>query len=308
MTKEKADMKEKTIQTAGVWLHRSMRTSHSRIVALGLFVVACYIPFWLAKLTVGLMHGSGSILMAAALCLGLYRLWQQRQNLATLEVSEGDRWLGYFLIVVSLLLLPLGFTTLWIQRIVWLQAFAGIALSSWGAGVFGRYPIPTFLIVLGLFPEPTAVGVTLWKTFTPPEMLERLMAWSGTLGLRAIGQPATLIDPISISLPGGAVRVNWGCSGFDMATVLAIASLVVGLALRESMIKVVAMVVIGIVLALIANIPRIMLLAMSEAYWGKGIFEFWHGSWGGQIFAGIMFTLYYYIVMAIRNHNPSRQT
>lgn len=242
------------------------------------------------------------------MCLGLYRLWQQRQELANLEASEGDRWLGYFLIVVSLLLLPFGFTTLWLQRMVWLQTFAGIALSTWGASVFGRYPIPTFLVVLGLFPEPTAVGMTLWKTFTPPQMLESLMAWTGTLGLQAIGQPATQIDAVSIALPGGAVRVDWGCSGFDMATVLGIASLVVGLAMRESIAKVTLMVVVGIALALIANIPRIMLLAMSEAYWGKGAFEFWHGPWGGQIFAGTMFTIYYYIVMAIRNHGTSSRS
>ncbi len=301
-------MKGKTAQTAGMWLHRGMRTSHNRMITLGLFIVACYIPFWLAKLANGLLHGSGSILMAAAMCLGLYRLWQQRQELANLEASEGDRWLGYFLIVVSLLLLPFGFTTLWLQRMVWLQTFAGIALSNWGASVFGRYPIPTFLIVLGLFPEPTAVGMTLWKTFTPPQMLESLMAWSGTLGLQAIGQPATQIDAVSIALPGGAVRVDWGCSGFDMATVLGIASLVVGLAMRESIAKVMLMVVVGIALALIANIPRIMLLAMSEAYWGKGAFEFWHGPWGGQIFAGTMFTIYYYVVMAIRNHGTSSRS
>ncbi|NJL19695.1 MAG: cyanoexosortase C, partial [Leptolyngbyaceae cyanobacterium SM1_3_5] len=202
---------------------------------------------------------------------------------------------------------PLGFSTLWIQRVVWLQAFAGIALSSWGGAVFGRYPIPVFLIVLGLFPEPTAVGVTLWKTFTPPHMLESLMAWSGTIGLNAIGQPAKLLDAVSIWLPGGAVRVDWGCSGFDMATLLAVASLVVGLAIRESIAKVALMVVIGIALALVANVPRIMLLAMSEAYWGDRAFEFWHGPWGGQIFASIMFTIYYYIVMGIRKNNtPSR--
>ncbi|MBD2001073.1 cyanoexosortase C [Leptolyngbya sp. FACHB-541] len=295
-------MKGKTLHTAEFWLYKSLETFHSRMVTLGLFVGACYLPLWLTKLVVGTLHGGGAIFTAAALVLGLHRLWQQRQELAGLEVNEGDRTLGYFLIGISLLLLPLGFSTLWIQRVVWLQAFAGIALSSWGATVFGRYPIPTFLIVLGLFPEPTAVGVTLWQTFTPPQMLERLMAWSGTIGLKAMGQPAVQINPVSIALPGGAVEVNWGCSGFDMATVMAIASLVVGLAIRESIAKVTLMVVIGIALALIANIPRIMLLALSEAYWGKGAFDFWHGPWGGQIFAGTIFTIYYYVVMAIRKN------
>lgn len=301
-------MNRKMVHSAGMWLRR-LQTSHGRMVALGLVVVACYLPLWLTKLVVGALHGSGSIFMAAALGLGLYRLWQQRSELATLEADESDRMLGYFLIGVSLLLLPLGFTTLWMQRLIWLQSFAGIALSTWGAGVFGCYPIPVFLIVLGLFPEPTAVGMTLWKTFTPPQMLERLMAWSGTLGLQAMGQPAVLADAVSIALPGGAVRVDWGCSGFDMATMMAIASLVVGLALREPIAKVVLMVAIGIALALIANIPRIMLLALSEAYWGKSAFEFWHGPWGGQIFAGIMFTIYYYVVIGIRkwriNQRPS---
>jgi exosortase/archaeosortase family protein len=274
---------------------------------LGWLMVACYMPLFLAKLATGMLHGSGSIFTAAALGLGLFRLWQQREKLVELEVSEGDRWLGYFLIAIALLLFPFGFSTLWIQRIVWLQVFAGMALSTWGGAVFGRYPIPVFLIVVGLFPEPTAVGMTLWKTFTPPQMLESFMAWSGTMGLRAIGQPATLISATSISLPGGAVDVNWGCSGFDMVTVMAIASLVVGLALGEPLGTVVLMIVIGVVLALVANIPRIMLLAMSEAYWGKGAFEFWHGPWGGQIFAGTMFTIYYYIIMAIRKRGLAKR-
>ncbi|NJL23513.1 MAG: hypothetical protein HC895_26185, partial [Leptolyngbyaceae cyanobacterium SM1_3_5] len=93
-------MKGKTIQTADVWLRKSLKTPHSRMVSLGLFVAACYLPLWLTKLAVGALHGSGSIFMAAALGLGLYRLWQQRKNLAALEASEGDRALGYFLIVV----------------------------------------------------------------------------------------------------------------------------------------------------------------------------------------------------------------
>lgn len=301
-------MKGKTAQTVEIWLHKSLKTPHSRMVSIGLFVVACYLPLWLTKLAVGTLHGSGSIFTAAALGVGLHRLWQQRQDLATLEVTEGDRAIGYFLIVVSLLLLPFGFSTLWMQRIVWLQSFAGIALSTWGASVFGRYPIPVFLIVLGLFPEPTAVGVTLWKTFTPPHLLESLMAWSGTIGLQIIGQPAVQLDAVSIALPGGAVVVNWGCSGFDMATVLAIASLVVGLAIRESIAKVCLMVIVGIGLALIANVPRIMLLAMSEAYWGKAAFDFWHGPWGGQIFAGTVFTIYYYVVMAIRSSKKLKRS
>lgn len=298
-------MKGKPTQVVGDWVRQRLKTAHGRVMLLGWLVVACYLPLWFVKLGKGMFAGSGSIFTASALCLGLFHLWQQRQKLATLEAPEADRWLGYFLIGMALLLFPLGFSTFWIQRVVWLQIFAGMALSSWGGAVFTRFPVPIFLVVLGLFPEPSTIIKTFWNTFLPPESLERLMAWSGTLALKAIGQPATLVDPVSIALPGGAVKVGPPCSGFDMALVLGVASLVVGLALGETIAKVALMVVIGVALALLANVPRIMLLAMSEAYWGKPVFDFWHGFWGGQIFAGTIFTIYYYIVMALRKRKGS---
>ncbi len=299
-------MKAKTARIAGEWLQKTISTTHHRMVTLGLLVIACCLPLWLTDLTVKVLQGSSAILSAIALGLGLFQLWQQRQELATLKASEGDRWLGYFLIGLSPWLLPLGFGTPWIQQLIWMQAFAGIALSTWGSTVFRRYARLVFLIIIGLFPEPTLVAKTLWDTFTPPQMLERLMAWSGTVGLRAVGQPASQPNAVSISLPGGAVVVDWGCSGFNMATVMAVASLVMGVAMREPPRKIALMTVVGIILALLANIPRIMLLAMSEAYWGKSVFEFLHGFWGGQIFSGTMFTIYYYIIMGLRNDNFSR--
>ncbi|MEP0911424.1 cyanoexosortase C [Leptolyngbya sp. GB1-A1] len=300
-------MKGKTAQIAAGWFQKSISTTHHRMVTLGLLVVAYCLPLWLADMAVKVLQGSSAVLSGIALGLGLFRFWQQRQELTTLEPSEGDRWLGYFLIGLSPWLLPLGFANPWISQVIWMQTLVGIALSSWGTTVFRRYPLPIFLIVIGLFPEPTLVAKTIWKTFTPPEMLERIMAWSGTVGLRAIGQPASQPNAVSIALPGGTVMVDWGCSGFNMATVMAVASLVVGVAMRESPTKIALITAIGVILALLANIPRIMLLAMSEAYWGKSVFEFLHGFWGGQIFSGTMFTIYYYVIMAIHNGKFSRR-
>lgn len=301
-------MQGKTAKLFETWLPRSIRSPHNRIVTLGLLAVGCYLPFWFIQLAVGLTRSTGFIFLAAALVLGLYRLWQQRDTLKKMKASEGDRWLGYFLIITALAVFPFGFSALWIQRIIWIQIFAGIALSSWGLSVFSRYPVSTFLILIGLFPEPTAVGVALWKTFTPPEMLERFTAWIGTMSLRLIGQPATQPTPLSIALPGAAVQIDWGCTGFNMATMLAIASLVVGFAIKESIPNIVLMVVIGIVLAFVANVPRIMLLVISKAYWSEAGFHFWHDSWGTQIISGAMFTVYYYIIMAIRNRRSPRRT
>ena len=92
-----------------------------------------------------------------------------------------------------------------------------------------------------------------------------------------------------------------------MATIIAVASLVLGLFLKQSLPKVALMTTLGVILALLANIPRIMLMAMAEAYWGKASFEFWHGFWGGQIFSSILFTIYYYVVMAVIKHQRKQK-
>lgn len=285
-------------------LQQSWKTPHNRLVTCGLLVGMCYLPFWLQDLVMGTLHGAASLLMVAAIGLGLQRLWMQRSALSQMIATEEDRLLGHLMIGSGVIAAPFCFFSEWSQRLVWMLILAGIACSTWGIEFFRKYPLPTFLIVMGLFPQPTVVGKMVWETFTPPQMLQRSMAWIGGVGLRAIGQAATVHNTI-ITLPGGSVDVNWGCSGFDMATIMATASLVLGLFLKQSFPKVVGLVVIGVMLALVANIPRIVLLAMSEAYWGRSTFEFWHGPWGGQIFSTIMFTIYYYIVMAVIKRKPS---
>ena len=286
-------------------LHESIKTPHNRFVACGLLVGLCYLPFWLADIVMGTLHGAASLLMVAAIALGLYQLWCNRQYLVKVNASEADEWLGHLMIGSGVLISPFCFFSEWSQKLVFMVILAGIACGTWGINFFKNYPIPTFLIVMGLFPQPTVVAKNLYDTFIPPKMLEGFMAWSGTLGLNAIGQSATVNNTI-ISLPGGSVDVAWGCSGFDMATIIAVASLVLGLFLKQSLPKVFLMTILGVILALLSNIPRIMLMAMAEAYWGKASFEFWHGFWGGQIFSTILFTIYYYMVMAIIKHRKRR--
>ncbi len=297
-------MKQVRQITKNIW-RESLRTPHNRIVSCGLLVGFCYLPGRLLDLINATLRGMPSILMTCSIGLGLHMLWLKRYQLAKLQVSEADQLFGHMLIIGGVILAPVAFGAEWSQRLDWTIILLGIACSCWGLGFFRMNPLPVFLIAIGLIPEPFRLGQALWEAFLPPLMLERLMAWGGNLGLRAIGQPATLEDTI-IALPGGTVDVRWGCNGFDMAVTMGVASLLLGLFLKQSMLKVVGMVTVGVVLALLFNVPRIMLLALSEAYWGRATFDFWHGMWGGQIFSGVLFTVYYYVVMALIKQRSSK--
>ncbi|MGB3299251.1 MAG: cyanoexosortase C [Phormidesmis sp.] len=288
-------------------LQASLRTRHSRLVTLGLLIGFIFWPVWLYDVIQGTLQGAASLLLTAAFALGIYQLWVQRSALSRLRASSEDRWLGHLILIAGIGVVPFAASTEWSQKLIWLMILVGIALSTWGLSFFSRCPASIFLIALGLFPQPTAVGKTLWEAFTPPAMLERFMAWSGGVGLRLIGQSAEANWTI-ITLPGGSVDVNWGCSGYDLACIAAVASLLMALFFKQSFWKSSLILAMGIAVALVANVPRIMLVAMASAYWGEESFEFWHGFWGGQIFLSLLFSVHYYIVMAIvkrRSPNPT---
>ena len=91
-----------------------------------------------------------------------------------------------------------------------------------------------------------------------------------------------------------------------MALTMMVAGLVIGLFLNQSRVMILKIVLIGIVAALLFNIPRVMLLAVASVYWGSDWFNFWHGPWGGQLFSGVLFTVYYYVVMRLANRQPKK--
>jgi exosortase len=235
-------------------------------------------------------------LISAVVFLALQELWKKRKELAHTTASNEDQLLGHILILSGVVLFPFCRFEIWSQALIWLLVLVGIACSSWGVSFLWKYPLPILLILLSVYPKPGVMVRILWQTFTPPQLLENLMAWAGTHALKAIGQPAKVIENI-VSLPAGAVRVDWGCNGFNMAFTMAAAGLIMGLFLKQGWIKTLGVVAIGVVLALIFNVPRIMLLAIASVYWGEASFKFWHGPIGGQFFAGVLFTVYYYVVM-----------
>ena len=129
------------------------------------------------------------------------------------------------------------------------------------------------------------------------------MAHIATVGLQGIGMDA-LAEGRFILFPQGKVEVGWGCNGLDMAITVAFAGLFMGLIFKQTVLVIAKFIAIGIALALVANIPRLMLVSIAYIYWGKGWFQFWHGFWGGQVFSAILFTIYYYIVVLSTKDKP----
>jgi exosortase len=281
-------------------LKRSVATTQNRIITLGLLVGLCYLPVWLDLIGVLAGTRSTAFFLLMVVCLGFYELWKSRPQLNQLVASEEDRLLGYVLILSGVLAFPFCRFDVWPQAIIWTIVAAGVACSLWGAAFFKKHLTIALLFLLSVYPQPGIISRLLWEFLTPPYFLENFMAWAGGTAFQAVGQVAT-IEGRFLYLSKGSVEVAWGCNGFSMALNTAGAGLLMGLFFKLPWHKVFALIASGIVLALIFNVPRIMLLAVAAVYWGKDSFEFWHGPIGGQIFSTLLLTAYYYAVMGIIN-------
>ncbi|GAB4145647.1 MAG: exosortase/archaeosortase family protein [Cyanobacteria bacterium J069] len=280
-------------------LKEAIKTWHGRLVLAGLTVGLCYLPVWLSGLIARAAQGSAGLpLLSVMVFLGLRQLWAHRAQLAQMQASEEDQVLGHLLMLSGILLFPFCRFDIWPQAAIWLLVLAGIACSNWGVRFFWRYPLAVGMLALTAYPKPGVMARLVWTALTPPEFLERIMAQAGAAALRLIGHPA-IADGSIVALPEGAVDVDWGCNGFNMAFTMAAAGLIMGLFLKQTWPKVLGMMAIGAVLALIFNVPRIMLLSIASVYWGDAAFKFWHGHWGGQLFSSVLFTFYYYAAMAL---------
>lgn len=294
-------MKWKKInQVALVCFKCGLSTNHGRIITCGLLVGLCYLPVWLSTLLTSTLHGSSSSLLNLSfLYLGLEQIWKQRYSLVSTLVLEEDRWIGYALILGGAAFFPFCLKIISLQAFIWMLVLVGIALSSWGSSFFKNNLLPSMLLLASMYPDLLFLGNQIWRFITPHNVLENFMAWIGTAALRTIGYPAIAEGSIISLPPAGAVEVASGCSGFDMAFTLAGTGLILGLFFKQNWLKITGLVSIGIVLALVFNIPRIMLVTLAAVYWGKDSFEFWHGPIGGQIFSGILLTVYYYLFLGL---------
>ena len=165
--------------------------------------------------------------------------------------------------------------------------------------------MPTFFIGLTVYPRIGLISRFVWELFTPYQGLEKAMAWGATLAMRGIGFPAVR-EGIHITFPEGAVEVGWGCNGLDMAITLAAAGLFMGILYKQPRNQMIVLISVAVLVAFLANIPRLMLVTIASVYWGPEWFDFWHGFWGGQIFSGVLFTLYYYVVEGLSKNQSAK--
>jgi exosortase len=271
------------------------------VMTLAIVGLLVYFTTWF-KISVDRIIGGQTdpFLNIGFIWLAVQVFWQRRQELArSPQALEEDRWIGYVILGVGLAALVSVYgwgRSVSLQSMASMMIVVAIGLSSWGVIFFRRFTFPIVLVFLALYPNLKYLTLRALQFLISEDLLERVMAWLGSISLSLIGYPATASGTL-VSLSSGSVVVAHGCSGFDMAFTLVGVGFVMGCGLKCSRRKTMLIMLFGWALALGLNIPRIMLLAIASVYWGKQSFEFWHGPIGGQMFAMVMFTVYYYAVM-----------
>ena len=279
-------------------ISQAAKSHHGRFILLGLLVGLVYLPQWIGYLLPRALKGkTGWFLILCMLCMTGFDLWTKRALLTRFQASEEDRWLGYALIIVGVLIFPFCRFALWSQALVWLAVLVGIAIATWGLRFLYHFPAATFFVSLTVYPRVGLISRGLWDFFTPHLFLEKNMAQVSSWAMRGIGFDA-MPQGRFIFFPEGSVEVGWGCNGLDMAITLALAGLFMGLIYRQKRSDMVWMIALAVLVSLLANIPRLILVTIAYVYWGAQWFHFWHGFWGGQIFSGMLFTIYYYWMTA----------
>ena len=294
------------LQAIGVWLASMAKNAHGRVILLGLTVGLVYLPAWLGYLIPRAFKGKvGWFLILCMLGLAGAELWSRRSVLKELKASDEDRLLGYLLIIAGAVLFPFCRFALWPQAFLWMLILAGIACSTWGASFFRQFMLPSFFIGLTTYPRIGFISRFIWDFIAPYQFLEIRMAEVSSAAMRALGFPATQ-DGVYITFPEGAVEVGWGCNGLDMALSVAATGLFMGILYKQKPVQMVVLIIIAAFISLLFNIPRLMLVTIAHVYWGEWWFNFWHGFWGGQIFVGILLTVYYYVMMAMIEHSKKK--
>lgn len=286
------------------------KTHNGRLLGVAIIAGLFYLPTWLSVLCkITFVDGKSTILLNTGLLyLSLKKLWKERFKLTQTAPFWDDKFIGHSLILVGTASLPFSTDSSSLQAFIIILILSGVLINFFEFNAFLKYPLSFGMLFASLYPDWAFLSTYIFQFLTGPNFLENIMAKLGSKVLGLLGQQAIASGQI-ISLPSGSVLVGSGCSGFDMAFSVAGCSILLGLFMKQKWQNIFLAVFAGVCLALLLNIPRIVLLTFAAVYWGEDSFDFWHGAWGGQIFSTVMFTIYYYIVMNIyRKKGHRRQT
>lgn len=284
-------------------IRSSFATNHRKLLILSLFISLSYFPTWTKPIKENLLDGHSAVLINIGLFhLGMSTIWRQRFSLKKMSPEMDDRLLGYTFLIGGAVLFFLCRDSITFQAFSLMIMAVGAALSSFGSTFFTRFPFAFLMIMASIYPGYHFISNKIWTLLMGPYFLENIMATFGGGALRFLGY-SSVTEGRFIFLSSQGVEVLRGCSGFDMAFEIACFSVILGLILKRTWPQITLVTVTGVLLALAFNVPRIILLTLAVAYWDDTSFDFWHGFWGGQIFSATMFTIYYYIAMAIYNGN-----
>lgn len=254
-------------------------------------------------------HFGVSILFGVAISSSL---WDRRQSFH-LDSNLLSRTLGSILILAVLVISP------WLLANI--QAYPkstpATNLNELSGQVFALLRLMPFLAGLGIALLATRLAkvwiywrelVLVFFVGVPSILINSTMnfspitAWFSALLLSSLGFDATLTNDIFIILPGGAVKVDLGCSGIDLITYCLGISIIflIMFPIARKKVWVVPLVAMGI--AFLVNTVRVALLAVLVSSQNQEAFKYWH-----QGSSSLMFSLISVIIFAIFYLFLSRQ-
>ncbi len=256
------------------YIRSSFSSVHRFLLLLSVIIGIFYFPTWLTVIIRGIVHGgSDCIINFGFIALAVQVLWRDRADLKTWYTEAEDRLIAHLMIISGVVIFPFIRDSVSFQAVTFAWILTGVFLGQWGLKFFEKYALQFGMMAIAIYPDLPFIAIRIFRFFTGENFLERLMAWSGSAGMRAIGQQAVAQLDL-VTLPEGAVRVAPGCNGFAMAFTLAGTGLILGLFMALNRQKTALLIVSGIAISLIFNVPRIMLLANASVYWGEKSFEF----------------------------------
>lgn len=219
-------------------------------------------------------HGFGWFVPLAAAYLASER-WADRPGSAALRVRRWIPWtvLGLSVTALALLRLLLEPWPLW-PAALWLFTAVSVALAlggitlGWGWKTARHFAFPLAFIAIAL----------PWPSMTETYFVQPLRGFLAVIAAEALGllgYPAIAHGTV-LQVGGGMVGIDEACSGIRSLQAAAMAALFLGELQRFTSGRRVALLAIGVGLALMSNLGRTLFLSWQTALHGPAAVAAWH--------------------------------